>query len=167
MDEESVIFPSAAKFGNQLITELIAEHHDLTRREHEIAKSGHEILEMPSAERRLEAGARLNVMSNQLFAAYITHMNREETDLVPLMREHFTDPEMAAMQGKIIGQMPPERMFAILGWMMPALNVTELAHLLTSLQQGAPPPVMKAVSDLGAARVDPARWDAVKLRVAL
>ena len=167
VDEEGVIFPAAARVGNALITELISEHHDLTRRELDIAKSGHAILEMPTADGRLQAGKELNVMANQLFAAYITHMNREETDLVPLMRDHFTDPEMLAMRGKIIAQMPPDRMFAILGWMLPALNVTELADFLASLKQGAPPPVMKAVTDLCAARVDPARWDAVKLRIAL
>ena len=166
-DEEGVVFPAAAKVERQLISELVAEHHDLTRRELEIAKSGHAILEMTSVERRLETGKHLNVVANQLFAAYITHMNREETDLVPRMKEHFTDPEMLAMRGKIIGQMPPDRLFSLLGWILPSLNVTELSDFMVSLKAGAPPPVVKAVTDLGAARVDPARWDAVKLRVAL
>ncbi len=167
VDEETVIFPAAAKVGNRLITELIADHHDLTRRELEIAQSGHALLEMSSAEGRQEAGRRLNLLANELFAAYITHLNREERELVPLMQEHFTDPEMGAMQGKIIAQLPPDRMFAILGWMLPSLNVTELSHLMATLKQGAPPPALKAISDLGAARVDPARWTAVKLRVGL
>jgi hemerythrin HHE cation binding domain-containing protein len=166
-DEESVIFPSATRVGDKLIAELIADHHDLTRRELEIAKAGHELLSMDSAEARVRAGAQLNRAANQLFGAYITHMNREEAELVPLMAEHFSDPEMAAMQGKIIGQMPPDRMFAILGWMLPSLNVTELSGFLSSMKGAAPPQVMKAVSDLCAARVDPARWDTVKLRVGL
>jgi Hemerythrin HHE cation binding domain len=167
VDEEAVIFPGAAKVGNKLIAELISEHHDLTRRELEIAKAGHEILSMDSAEARVEAGIQLNVAANQLFGAYITHMNREEVELVPLMREHFTDAEMFAMRGKIIGQTPPDRLFAILGWMLPSLNVTELSDLLSSMKGAAPPQMMNAVSDLCAARVDPARWDAVKLRVGL
>jgi len=167
VDEESVIFPSAARVGNKLITELIWEHHELTRRELEIAKAGHELLSMDSADARVRAGVQLNQAANQLFGAYIVHMNREEAELVPLMREHFSDPEMAAMQGKIIGQMPPERVFAILGWMLPSLNVTELTGLLSTLKGAAPPPFLKAISDLGAARIDPARWDVVKLRVGL
>ena len=167
VDEESVVFPSAARVENQLITELISEHHGLTRRELEIAKAGHELLAMDSAEARLRAGAQLNLAANLLFGAYITHMNREEVELVPLMREHFSDPEMGAMQGKIVGQMPPDRLFAILGWMLPALNVTELTGLMSTFKATAPPPVLKSVTDLGAARVDPARWDAVKLRVGL
>jgi hypothetical protein len=167
VDEESVIFPTVTRVGNKLITELISEHHDLTRRELEIAKAGHELLSMDSADARVRAGVQLNIAANQLFGAYITHMNREEVELVPLMQEHFSDPEMAAMQGKIIGQMSPDRVFAILGWMLPSLNVMELSRLLSSLKGAAPPPFMKAVSDLCAARVDPARWDTVRLRVGL
>jgi hypothetical protein len=167
VDEESVIFPAVARVGNTLIAELISEHHELTRRELEIAKEGHKLLSMDSAEARVRAGAELNLAANQLFGAYITHMNREEVELVPLMQENFSDPEMAAMQGKIIGQMPPDRVFAILGWMLPSLNVIELSRLLSSLKDAAPPQFMKAVSDLCAARVDPARWDTVKLRVGL
>jgi Hemerythrin HHE cation binding domain len=167
VDEESVIFPAAGRAGNKLISELISEHHDLTRRELEIAKAGHELLGIGSADGRVRAGAQLNLAANQLFGAYITHMNREEAELVPLMREHFSDPEMVAMRGKILGQMPPDRMFAILGWMFPSLNVTELSGLLSSIKGTAPPQVMKAVTDLCAAQVDPARWDTVKLRVGL
>ncbi|MFZ0892618.1 MAG: hemerythrin domain-containing protein [Thermoplasmata archaeon] len=167
VDEESFVFPAVASVGNKLITELISEHHDLTRRELEIAKAGHELLSTDSAEARVRAGVRLNIAANQLFGAYLVHMNREEAELVPLMQEHFSDPEMAAMQGKIIGQIPPDRLFAIMGWMLPSLNVTELSRLLSSLKSAAPPQFMKAVSDLCAARVDPTRWDAVKLRVGL
>lgn len=167
VDEESVIFPAVTSVGTTLATELISEHHDLTRRELEIAKAGHELLSTDAAEARIRAGAQLNLAANQLFGAYITHMNREEAELVPLMQQHFSDPEMAAMQGKIISQLPPDRVMAILRWMLPSLNVSELSRLLVTFKGAAPPPFVKAVTDLCAARVDPARWDAVKLRVGL
>jgi hypothetical protein len=167
VDEESFIFPAVPQTGSQLIAELISEHHDLTRRELAIAKAGHELLSLDSSETRILAGAQLNLAANQLFGAYITHMNREEAELVPLMRENFSDPEMVAMRGKIIGQMPPDRFFALLGWMLPALNVTELSGLLSSIKGAAPPQLMKAISDLCAARVETTRWDVVRLRVGL
>lgn len=166
-EEETVVFPAAAKFANRLVTTLIEEHHDLTQRELAIAKSAHELLELSSPEYRIEAGVRLNQMANQLFAAYIAHMNREELELVPLMREGLTDAEQAAMQGTIIAKFPPDRLFALLGWMLPSLNVTELSHLIASVKAGAPPQLLRAVSDLCSAKVDPARWGTVKLRVGL
>jgi len=167
VDEEAFIFPNTARVENKLTAELILEHHDLTRRELEISKAGHELLSMDSPDARVRFGAQVNLAANQLFGAYITHMNREEAELVPVMREHFSDPEMAAMQGKILGAMPPDRMFAILGWMLPSLNVSELSGLLATLKGAAPPPLMKAISDLCTAKVDPERWNAAKLRVGL
>ena len=166
-EEERVVFPPAARVANSLVTELIQEHHDLTRRELEIDRTAHDLLELPSPEARIAAGIRVNQMANELFVAYFAHMNREEAELVPLMREHFSDAEQAMMRGTIIAKFPPDRLFALLGWMLPALNVTELSELLASLKQGAPPALLKAVSDLCAARVDPGRWADVKLRVGI
>ena len=166
-EEEKIVFPPAARVANALIAELIQEHHGLTRRELEIGKSAHDLLGLPSPESRMVAGIRINQMANELFVAYIAHMNREETELVPLMREHFSDAEQAMMRGTIISMFPRDRLFALLGWMLPALNVTELSELLASIKQGAPPPLMNAIADLCAARVDPGRWAAVKLRVGI
>lgn len=161
-DEETIIFPQVSGVGMELVRSLIEEHHGLTRRELAIARSGHELLALDSAEARIGAGARLNRDANDLFGAYITHMNREETEVVPLMQEHFTNEQMLAMQGAIIGRLPPERVAAILGYMLPALNVTELRGLLGGFGRNAPPPLKKVVSEIGEARVDPARWQAVR-----
>lgn len=166
-EEETVVFPPTAKFASGLVASLIEEHHDFTRRELAIAKSAHELLALPSAQGRVDAGIRLNQMTNELFAAYIAHLNREETELVPLMRQHFTDAEQAAMRGAIIAKLPPDRLFALLGWILPSVNVSELSDFMASLKKGAPPPLLKAVSDLCEARVEAARWAAVKLRVGL
>lgn len=166
-EEEAIVFPPTARHGNALVTSLIAEHHELTRQEVAIATSMHELDGLAAPAERITAGIRVNQMSNDLFAAYLTHMNREERELVPLMREHFTDEEQAKMRGAIIGRFPPDRLFALLGWMLPALNVTELSDLLRSVKQSAPPPFMKAVSDLCATRVEPHRWTEVKRRVGI
>ena len=164
-DEEGMIFPSAARFDSELVTSLIQEHHDLTRRELEITKTGHTILAMESAEDRVRAGIALNRTANDLFAAYLVHMNREEAELVPRMKERFTNEQLAAMRGAIIGRMPPERVMAILGWMAPSLNRTELTEFLGGLKRGMPPPAFRSVCDLCASRVEPRRWDAVRASV--
>jgi hypothetical protein len=161
-DEETAIFPDTAKAGNELITGLIEEHHDLARREASIAQSAHALLAIEDPLGRAEAGVRLNQSANELFAAYLAHMNREENDLVPWMKEHFSDAQMAAMRGAILGRTPPDRMSAILGWMLPSLNVRELSGLIGEVRSAMPPPAFKAITDLCEARVDPARWDMVR-----
>ena len=166
-DEETSIFPDVAKAGNELVATLIEEHHDLARREASISHSAHALLATENPEGRAEAGIRLNQSANELFAAYIAHMNREETDLVPWMKEHFSDAQMAAMRGAIMGRTPPDRMSAILGWMLPSLNVQELSGLLREIKPTAPPQAFKAITDLCEARVDPARWGIVKRTVGI
>ena len=166
-DEESVIYPDVTRVGSGLISALIEEHHGLTRRELAIGKAAHELLALDSPVSRVEAGIRLNQLANDLVAAYVAHMNREEAELVPLMKDHFSDPQMAAMQGTIIGSMPPDRLFGILGWMLPSLNVSELSDLLFGISKGAPPQFMKAVTDLCANKVDAARWTEVRSRTGL
>jgi len=166
-EEDAVVFPVAARFANRLVTDLIEDHHKLMVRELAIAKSGHELLGLAAPEARIQAGIRLNQMANQLFAEYIVHMNREEDELVPLMRENLADAEQAAIRGSVIAKFPPDRFFALLSWMLPSLNVNELSELLASVKQSAPPPVVKAISDLAAARVDPTRWNEVKHRVGI
>ena len=161
-DEENAIFPDAAKAGNELIATLIEEHHDLTRREASIAHSAHALLAMENPEGRAEAGVRLNQSANELFAAYIAHMNREEADLVPWMSEHFSDAQMAAMRGAIMSRTPPDRMSAILGWMLPSLNVRELSGLIREVRFGVPPQAFKAITDMCEAKVDPTRWGMVR-----
>ena len=166
-DEEADIFPDVAKRGNQLVATLIEEHHELVRREVSLAQSGHALISIQSPEGRVEAGKRLNQSANELFAAYISHMNREETELVPWIREHFSDAEIVAMQRITRGKLPPDRMFAILRWMLPSLNVRELSSVISDAKASAPPQAFKAVTDLCEARVDPARWGEVKRIVGL
>lgn len=166
-DEEAAIFPAAAKAEDALVRSLIEDHHDLTRRELALGSSAHSLLALESAADRIAAGAALNRSANELFAAYMTHMNREEAELVPRMQERFTDAEMAAMRGAIVSATPPDRLFAILGWMLPSLNVTELAGVLAAMQKAAPPAVMGRITALCSEKVDAARWAEVRARTGL
>jgi len=150
-----------------LIATLIEEHHDLARRETSITRSAHALLAIENPQGRAEAGVRLNQSANELFAAYIAHMNREETELVPWMKEHFSDAQMAAMRGAILGRTPPDRMSSILGWMLPSLNVQELTGLIREVKSAVPPQAFKAITDLCEARVDPTRWGMVKQTVGI
>jgi hypothetical protein len=166
-DEEKRIFPAVSEFGPELVAALIEEHHELTRREAALTTRAREILAMERAADRIRAGEQLNRSANDLFALYVAHMNREDNDLVPLMRRHFTNEQMAAMRGAIMAGMPPERLFAILGWMLPSLTAFELADLVGALKRGAPPPLVEAVAKIASAKVEPARWERVRREVGL
>ncbi len=165
-DEERAVFPPALRAGNGLVGALVAEHHDLSRQEIGLGEDARALLALPSAPERIAAAVRLNQRANALLAAYLAHMNREELELVPLLQRQFTDAELAAMRGAIIAATPRDRLFAILDWMLPALNVTELTSLLASVGRSAPPPMMQAIAELAGRRVDPARWAETQRRLA-
>jgi Hemerythrin HHE cation binding domain len=165
--EERLVFPDAARSANDLVARLILDHHELTRREIAIAEAARQLLALGTPRERIAAGVQVNQAANELVALYLDHMNREETELEPLMQANFTDAELAAMRVKVIASMPPEQLFAFLSWILPSLNASELAKLLGSARAGMPPPVFAKVTELCDAKVDPARWGDVKTRLGI
>jgi hypothetical protein len=153
-DEEKEVFPPVSKHDSELVQGLIEDHHDLARRLGVITKMAREIPKMPRPKERVQSGIALNQAANEFFAAYMSHMNREEEKLVPLMREHFTDDQMRAMRGAIMGAMPRERLAVILRWMLPSLNVEELTAMLGGMKAGGPPEVIRFVSGVASESVD-------------
>jgi AhpD family alkylhydroperoxidase len=166
-DEEEGVFPQASKHAAQLVTELTSDHRELNRREYAIAASAHQLMQMARSEDRIQAGIQLNQAANDLFAAYFKHMNREETDLVPAMKEAFTDEQLAGMRASIMGKMPPDRLFALLGWMLPSLNATELSGLLGALKGKVPPEFMQRMVEICTNSVEPSRWASVRTRAGI
>ncbi len=164
-DEEAHVFGPVQQFEPELIPTLIAEHHEINRKLAALTRMSHELAAAGSAPERVELGRRLNREANEFFAYYLAHMNTEEARLVPSMREHFTDDQMRALRGAIMGAMPKERLGSVLRWMLPSLTLDELAGVLGGMKKGAPPELFQYVAGVGAAHVDPARWAAARSRV--
>jgi Hemerythrin HHE cation binding domain len=163
--EETGVFPSMQPIDPAMVRMLIEEHHEILRRLAVITKMADELAAVDRAEERAEAGVRLNRVANEFFAYYLAHMNKEETTIVPAMKEHFTDQQMRAMQGAIMGAMSPEKLANYLRWMLPSLSMGELTTLLGGIKHSAPAPFLQMVNGIGTANVDPARWAAVRQRV--
>jgi len=163
--EETGVFPSMQPIDPGLIRMLLDDHHEIRRRLIALTKMADELGATDSPERRIELGVRINREANEFFAFYLAHMNKEEVTIVPAMKEHFTDAQMRAMQGAIMGSMPPERLSNYLRWMLPSLTLDELTGMLTGVKHGAPPEFMQFVNGIGAANVDPVRWATVRQRV--
>jgi iron-sulfur cluster repair protein YtfE (RIC family) len=163
--EETGVFPSMEALDAEMIRMLIQEHQEIARRLGALSKMAGEVGGIQGPVRRTEMGVRINREANDFFAFYLAHMNKEEVTIVPAMKEHFTDQQMQAMQGAIIGAMAPERLGNYLRWMLPSLSMAELTRLLGGVKQGAPPQVLQFVNGIGTAHVDPVRWAAVRERV--
>jgi hypothetical protein len=164
-DEENQVFPAVGKHDSELVQQLIEEHHALTRRLGVITRMARELQNDPSPESRIQSGCVLNREANDFFAAYMTHMNREEEKVVPMMQKHFTDDQIRTMRGAIMGGMPPDRLASILRWMLPSLSLAELAGMIGGVKRTMPPPAFQGLSKIAEQYVPPARWQIVKERV--
>ena len=163
--EERSIFPSMQPVDPDLVRGLIDDHHEILRRLEVITKMANELGGIDAPEQRIELGARVNRETNEFFAFYLAHMNKEEVTIVPAMKEQFTDDQLRAMQGTIIGSMPKERLVGFLRWMLPALSMRELTGMMAGMKHGAPPELLQLAVGIGQANVDPARWAIVRQRV--
>jgi len=164
-DEESTVFPAVETHDVELVRQLIEDHHKFTRQLAAITRMSRELQADPSPENRVRTGVVLNREVNDFFAAYLVHMNREEEKLVPMMQQQFTDDQLRTMRGTIMGRMPPERLAAILRWMLPALNMAELTGMVGGAKRTMPPPVFQGFSKIAEGSVPPARWQMVRERV--
>lgn len=165
--EEKSIFPRLNAKEPALVAEMLDAHSTIVRKLTQMAKTSDELLEqtMPSA--RVALGCQLVRESNDFFAFYLAHMNREELEVVPATHKHFTDPELLRMRAEIMSGFTPDQMASMMRWMLPSLNVHELTGFYGGLKAGAPPPLFQMMVRAGAANVEPARWNTVCQRVGI
>jgi hypothetical protein len=167
IDEEKGVFAHAGAGAPQMIQRLMDEHRSLSTQLARITQHARELQGRTDRAQRILAGIALNQEVNEFFASYLVHMNYEERELVPWMKNAFTDDQMRAMRGAIMGGMPPERLAAILRWMLPSLNLEEASEMLGGLKRGAPAPVFEMVRGIAAAQIEPGRWAVVQERAGL
>jgi hypothetical protein len=97
-------------------------------------------------------------------AENLEHMEREESEAQALMWELFTDAELAAIEGRIVGSMPPDHAMQFLRWMIPSVGHDERVEFLEGLRH-APAPLREGVMAL--ARTHLRAADFRKLELAL
>lgn len=166
-DEETGPFPAIRPFDPSTVDALIEEHHAVVRRLAVVARRSAELALLSGPEERIEKGRELNQAVNEFFAYYLTHMNKEETVLVPMMREKFTDQQVQQLRTAVMRGMPRERYVAFLRWMLPALDSNELTEILVGMKRSAPPELLQLVTGIAATTVDAGRWERVRTRTGL
>ncbi|AJY47642.1 hemerythrin domain-containing protein [Martelella endophytica] len=128
-----------------LPTDLIDEQHDDHRAAFLAFDALADRVENAEGPARLEAGRALYLA----FAAYVAddfaHMHEEETVVMPLLWQHFTDAELLDMEMRIIGSMSPEENMAFTRIMVPAMAPAERRAMVGGMFRSMPRPVFDAV----------------------
>jgi hypothetical protein len=132
--EEKDIFAQVRRQDPDVIDIAMREHAEVARRIREVGKTCDDLLELSSPARRIEVGDRLNLEMNELFAFYLKHLNNEDSMLVPIMWERFTDEELRAMRNRFYGSLPVPLFETWLRWTLPSMNKHELLVLFAGLK---------------------------------
>ena len=164
--EEEFVFPQVRPYDESLIDELQSQHRTI---ETLLAIAGDAVAVVDAADpwSRQEAGVELNRRFNELAAFYLQHLAQEEVTVIPVTWEHFSDDELAAIQGAIMASMRPQLALDWLGWMFRGLNRQELVAMLAGAKATMPEPALDGIRDLGAANLEPARWAIVREQAGL
>jgi hemerythrin superfamily protein len=164
--EDQYVFPDVRAFEPIMVDTLLEEHREVARRIASVWKIADEVKTLRNREERIETGDKLNRTANDFFAFYLTHLNGEESTIVPAMWKHFTDEQIAAMQTNIIESLSPERSAQWNSWLFPSLNINELTGMFIELK-GAPAPVVQDMTRMAEKALGEDRWAALKAKAGL
>lgn len=165
--EEQSVFPVIAPHDSKVVDTLIKEHVEITRQMVEISRISDELLQLTDNDKRIETGARLNMMVNNLLAFYLTHLNNEEVTILPLTWKYLIDDQIREIRAKVQMSLPPEKYAEWMRWVIPSLNVNELAGMFSGMKKAAPPQVLEKMKHLAGENLDHDTWNTVKARANL
>jgi nitrite reductase/ring-hydroxylating ferredoxin subunit/iron-sulfur cluster repair protein YtfE (RIC family) len=135
--EDLYLFPAVEKSDSKLITDLLQEHHGFATELRDISTMCDELKGVASAQ-RIARGKQLTLAVNDFFARYLTHLVREEKELIPLMNRYLTDDQLMSIRDAMSGHLSPDRFTGFMKWMLASLNPTELAKMSIEVTSKAP-----------------------------
>lgn len=166
-NEEDHVFPKCRAFEPGMVEMLIQEHQEIGHKLVRLSKICAELNAAKDPYQRIEIGRKLNQSADELFAYYMTHMNKEEITILPVIRQHLTGEQILEIRAIVEANIPPERYAEWMRWVLPSLNVNELVEMFTGMKKGAPAHVLENMIHIAGTAVDEERWKTVKTRVGL
>jgi hypothetical protein len=158
--EEEEILPALERHAPELSSALHDQHSRIEGLEREIEGLLARLGEAFEAE-RASLGLRLHQRLGRLVAEHLLHMEVEEQQASRILWAHLTDEELVAIEGRIVGAIPPAELAEWLALMLPALSVPEGAETLVGLAGAVPPGLFEELVAPARRALDPARWAAL------
>jgi len=164
--EEALVMPEVAKHAPALVAALETDHGRLDGLQAELRALLPRTCSDVTPEREA-AGQLLGRALNLLVADHLRHMDREESEAMPVLWAHLTEAELDVMDGRIRAAVPAERMPVMMRLMLPAMSTPECAALLSAARAQMPPAVFSQLSGLAREALGPERWENTARRVGL
>jgi hypothetical protein len=115
------------------------------------------LLDCPRARRAPVAHALYQQLA--LFVAHnFEHMHVEETVHNAVLWAHYSDADLAAIEGALVASIPPDEMQVVLRWMLPHMAPAERAAMLDGMRSHAPAPVFEGALQIVRPHLSDVEW---------
>ncbi len=136
--EDSLVFPMLAESSPRLIAYFEEQHvkdHELGE---ELTKAIRECREARTPVEKTLAGQGLQRAIGGFVAFNLTHMNLEETMVLPALWDQYTDEQLHSKEAEIVASLSPEKKAFSGYWMLKGLATHEIIGWFTSIRANAP-----------------------------
>ena len=163
--ENDYIHPDLEKRAPGLIAAYETDHQSDEEIYAELRRLGQEIANATS-DQKVALGVEAYGLYNGFVGDYLGHLVREETELQQALWDNFTDEELAAMEGQIMANVPPDVRAEFLPEICAALNADELTGMLGQMKAMAPPEMFQGVMKMAEQAATPSNFEKVRARLA-
>ena len=160
--EETFVHPPLESRVPGITKSFDENHEDDERLFDRIRELGSQIEAAGDNDQRMAMGNQLYGIFNTYIGDYLGHLDREEAELEQALWDHFTDQEIADIDHKLMGSIPPERMAVWVPVICNSWNASELTAILAAMKQGVPPEAFAGMLKMVEQATPAATWETVR-----
>ncbi len=160
--EETFIHPDLESRVPGITKSFEENHEDDERLFDRMRELGSQIEAVGDNDQRVTLGNKLYGIFNTYIGDYLGHLDREEAELEQALWDHFTDQELADLDHRLMGSLPPERMAVWLPFICNSWNANELTAVLAGMKQSAPPEAFAGMLKMVEQATPAATWETVR-----
>jgi hypothetical protein len=97
--------------------------------------------------------------------SYLVHQDLEERVVMPRLESVLGVEAVGAINGAIVGSIPPDEMARSLAFMLPAMNLDDRVDMLAGMRMAAPPEAFAGVVGLARSVLRPADFASLEARL--
>jgi hemerythrin-like domain-containing protein len=160
LGEESAVFPLLDENSPGYAATYLFDHE---------AERAH-LESLVTQARTAGEGGELNLKAFQkelslLVSAGLTHIEKENSLVIPELAERLSPPEQGALVGKVLSVIPKEKMPGIVPWVVARQSDDDAEAYVRGMMAGMPAPVFEAAKGWIKGGIEEARWTELSRRV--
>jgi len=163
--EETFVHPSLESRVPGIIKPFEENHKDDDRLFDRMRQLGSQIEAVGDDDERVALGNQLYSIFNTYIGDYLGHLDREEAELEQALWDNFTDEELAEIDHRLMGSVPPERMGLWVDIIGKSWNASDLTTILAGMKQSAPLEAFAGMMHMMQQATPAATWETVSRKL--